>query len=218
MSQNTSEAIPPTIERVRLALGGIVRVHMRFLRIFARWLFHWLGFTWRSKSKGLRTEQARTGPRFWLYLAMILVGLHLPGLAVAGFTFVIMGEEYAMSVCRLLIDLLLMAWLTIFLFGIWMPFVWRLDRRFRCLTCVWSTLFIAVLVAIPIDFVGEWHRMHQLVSRAKDIDRKLEELYQLERRITLDQSYQLPNCGDSQRGEPNQKSCTPTVNAPNRTE
>ncbi|MBC7078518.1 MAG: hypothetical protein H5T92_09485 [Synergistales bacterium] len=151
-------------------------------------------------------------------MATILVGLHLPGLAVAGFTFGIMGEEYAMSVCRLLIDLFLMAWMTIFLFSIWTPFVWRLGRRFRCLTCVWSTLFIAVLVGIPIDLVGEWRRMHQVVSRAEDIDRKLKELYQLERRITLDQSYQLPNCGDSQRGEPIQKSCTPTVNAPNRTE
>ena len=194
MRQNTSEAIPLTIGRVRLALGSTFRVHIRFLTIFARWLSHWMGFKWRYKSK--------TAFRFSLYLAMILVSLPVPGLGVAGCTFSIIGEEYAMSVCALLMDLFLAASMTIFLFCFWIRFVLRLGRRFRCLTFLWSTVFTSILLVAPFRLLGEWHKMHQLMSRAEDIDRKLKQFYQLERRSMSERLYQLPNCGDSQPGQP----------------
>lgn len=200
-STNRNESFKAVTATVSARSRSALRVHLRFLRLFLRWVFRREGIKWPYKRGKVRVKvYVRIWWIFFVFFTAPIIGLHTASLMLLH-----MGEEYAMSVCATLGHFFSACSLTLLLLYAWQPFVLQFGRRFTFLALVWSVIFVCCVGEGALIGLAEWHRMQRLALEAAAM-----------KKIMQQQLYRLPVYNLYQPGQPT--TCSPTANTPNSTE
>lgn len=204
-STDTNESFSPVPATVSPRSRSALRVHLRFLRLFLRWVSRREGIKWPYKRRTVQVTRHVRLSRILIYVFIYVFGLSIPGLQVGAGVLGILGEKYASSLCSIMWHIHGACFLTLSLLFFWRPFVLQFGRRFNFLALVWSLIFVCFVGGTALTGLAEWHRMQWLALEAAEI-----------KKIMHEQLYRLPGYNLYQPGQPT--ACSPTANTPNSTE